>query len=70
MKNPNLYNSYLQSAAADFASNALVGSLMHGAAASEAFLNDFQTVVSVFIATRDVDLAASASQALAEASAR
>ncbi|MDW8297895.1 MAG: ABC transporter substrate-binding protein [Anaerolineae bacterium] len=69
VKNPNLYNSYLQSAAADFASNALVGSLMHGAAAPEAFLNDFQTVVSVFIATRDVDLAASASQALAEATA-
>ncbi|MFN7208995.1 MAG: ABC transporter substrate-binding protein [Aggregatilineales bacterium] len=70
VKNPNLYNSYLQSAAADFASNALVGSLMHGAAASESFLNDFQTVISVFIATRDADLAASASQALAEASAR
>ncbi|PJF36906.1 MAG: ABC transporter substrate-binding protein [Candidatus Thermofonsia Clade 1 bacterium] len=66
VKNPNLYNSYLQSAAADFAKDALVGSLMHGAAASEAFLNDFQTVVSVFIATRDVELAASASQALAE----
>ncbi len=70
VKNPNLYNSYLQSAAADFASNALVGSLMHGAAAPESFLNDFQTVISVFIATRDADLAASASQALAEASAR
>lgn len=69
VKNPNLYNTYLQSAAADFASNTLVGSLMHGAAAPEAFLNDFQTVVSVFIATRDAELAASASQALAETTA-
>jgi len=69
VKNPKLYNSYLQSAAADFAKDALVGSLMHGAAASEAFLNDFQTVVSVFIATRDVELAASAAQALAETTA-
>jgi glucose/mannose transport system substrate-binding protein len=64
---PELYNVYLQSAAADFGSNPLVGSLMHGAAAPEDFLNDFQTIISVFIGTRDVDLVTSASQAIAEA---
>jgi glucose/mannose transport system substrate-binding protein len=66
-KNPALYNAYLQSAAADFAKDKLVGSLMHGAAAPEAFLNDFQTIISVFVGTRDVELATAAADAIAKA---
>jgi glucose/mannose transport system substrate-binding protein len=66
VKNGALYNAYLQSAAADFASNTLVGSLIHGAAAPEAFTNDFQTVLSVYIATRDSVLATTAAQGIAE----
>jgi glucose/mannose transport system substrate-binding protein len=64
---PDLYNAYLTSAAADFASNPLVGSLAHGAAAPESFTNDFATVTSVFIGTRDVNLATNASEAMAKA---
>ncbi|MBE7512755.1 MAG: carbohydrate ABC transporter substrate-binding protein [Anaerolineales bacterium] len=65
-KNPALYNAYLQSAAADFAKDAIVGSLIHGAAAPESFTNDFQTILSVYVATRDSGLASMAAQGVAE----
>ena len=37
----SLYNAYLKSAAQDWASNRIVGSLAHGVAANETFMNDF-----------------------------
>jgi glucose/mannose transport system substrate-binding protein len=61
---PDLYNAYLQSAAADWASNRLVGSLAHGVAANERFMGDFNQVVEVFVASRSAQAAASAMAAV------
>jgi glucose/mannose transport system substrate-binding protein len=57
---PDLYNAYLQSAAADWASNTLAGSLVHGAAANERFMNDFNQVMEIFLASNSGEAAASA----------
>jgi len=57
---PELYNSYLQSAAADWAVDSLVGSLVHGAAANERFMSDFNQVMEIFLASRSAEAAASA----------
>ena len=65
VKNAKLYNAYLQSAAADWAKDKIVGSLAHGAAAPEAFSSTFTTILEVFGGTRDVELASAASDALA-----
>lgn len=61
---PDLYNAYLQSAAADWASNTVVGSLAHGAAANERFMGDFNSVMEIFLATRSADAAANAMAAI------
>jgi glucose/mannose transport system substrate-binding protein len=61
---PELYNAYLQSAAADWGSNRLVGSLAHGTAANERFMGDFNTVMEVFLASRSSAAAASAMSAV------
>ncbi|HEC35694.1 MAG TPA: carbohydrate ABC transporter substrate-binding protein [Anaerolineae bacterium] len=50
----SLYDEYLQSAMDDFASDAIVGSLMHGAAAAPSWQQDIIDAVSLFIANRDV----------------
>jgi glucose/mannose transport system substrate-binding protein len=63
--NTELYNAYLQSAAADWASNTIVGSLAHGAVANERFSNDFATVMEIFLTSRDPQAAANAVQAVA-----
>jgi len=60
-----LYSVYSQSAADDWASNKIVPSLWHGAAAPDSFKNDFATVISVFNAQRDADAAGAAAQGLA-----
>lgn len=54
---PDLYNAYLQSAAADWASNALVGSLAHGAVANERFVGDFNQVVDIYLQSGSADAA-------------
>ena len=59
------YNAYLQSAAADFGKNRIVGSLAHGVTANEGFMNDFATVMEMFLASRNPKQAASAAQAIA-----
>ncbi len=59
------YNAYLQSAAADFGKNRIVGSLAHGVTANEGFMNDFATVMEMFLASRNPKQAANASQAIA-----
>lgn len=66
VKNEKLYNKYLQSAAADWAKDKLVGSLAHGAAAPESFSSPFGTILEQFIASRDANLAAEAAQQLAD----
>ncbi len=63
--NADLYNPYLQSAAADWASNAIVGSLAHGAAAPESFMNNFATVMEIYLAGRDGVQASNAAAAIA-----
>jgi glucose/mannose transport system substrate-binding protein len=57
---PNLYNTYLQDAAADWAENTLVGSLAHGTVANERFMGDFNQVMEIYIASGSPEAAASA----------
>jgi glucose/mannose transport system substrate-binding protein len=63
---PDAYNAYLQSAAADWASNTVVGSLAHGAVANERF--DFNTVRDIFLASRSAEAAANAMSAVCQQS--
>lgn len=57
----SLYSVYSQSAAADWATNTIVGSLAHGAAANERFGNDFDaSVMPIFVGGRDPVAAANA----------
>ena len=60
-----LYNAYLQDAAADWQSNEVVGSLVHGAVAKEAFMSDFATILEIYLATGSAQSAANAAQAVA-----
>lgn len=57
---PDLYNGYLKSASADWASNTLAGSLVHGVAANENFVGNFGQVMEIFLASRDATAAATA----------
>ncbi|HAI52870.1 MAG TPA: ABC transporter substrate-binding protein [Firmicutes bacterium] len=59
------YDVYLQSAARDYQSNRIVGSLAHGTVANERFMNDFATVMDIFLANKDPQAAAYAAQAVA-----
>jgi glucose/mannose transport system substrate-binding protein len=59
------YAAYQQSAAKDFQSNTIVGSLAHGVAANEGFMNDFATVMEMFLKNRNPEQAANACQAIA-----
>jgi glucose/mannose transport system substrate-binding protein len=61
----SLYNTYSQSAAKDYQSNRIVGSLAHGVVANEGFMNDFSTVMEMFFNSKDPQQAANASQAIA-----
>ncbi|HEU4385415.1 MAG TPA: extracellular solute-binding protein [Anaeromyxobacteraceae bacterium] len=60
------YNAYLQSAAKDWKSNKIVGSLVHGAVAPEAFGSQFGTVMEIYLAGKNAKAAASAAQAIAD----
>ncbi|MBU2513886.1 ABC transporter substrate-binding protein [bacterium] len=59
------YNTYSQSAAKDFGKNRIVGSLAHGVTANEGFMNDFATVMGMFLKSRNAKQASSAAQAIA-----
>lgn len=59
------YDAYLQSAAKDWSQNIIAGSLPHGVVANERFVNDFATVMEIFLSSRDAQAAASAAQAIA-----
>ena len=60
----SLYDVYLQSAMDDFASNEIVPSLAHGAAASEGWVTAFGDAMTLFVADLDV---AAAQEAMAQA---
>lgn len=60
------YNAYSQSAAKDFQSNRIVGSLAHGVVANEGFMNDFASVMEMFLKNRDPQQAANAAEAIAK----
>lgn len=59
------YNDYAKSASADFASNRIAGSLAHGVTANEGFMNDFASVMEMFLASKNAGAAAKASQQIA-----
>ncbi len=61
----SLYNVYSKSAAKDWASNRIVGSLTHGVVANEGFMNDFSSVMEMFLNNRNAQQAANACQAIA-----
>ncbi len=58
------YNTYLQSAAEDWQSHRLVGSLMHGVVANERFVGDFNQVIDIYVQSRSSAAAASAMEAI------
>jgi glucose/mannose transport system substrate-binding protein len=60
-----LYNTYSQSAAADWQSNVIVGSMHHGAAAPERFTSEFGTIMEIYLSTRNSQAAANAAQTIA-----
>jgi len=61
---PDLYNVYLQSSAADWSSDRLVGSLMHGVVANERFVGDFNQVIDIYVQSRSPEAASSAMEAI------
>lgn len=61
---PELYNAYLQSAAADWGSNTLAASLVHGTAANERFMGDFNQVMEIYLASRSAEAASAAFKAV------
>ncbi len=60
------YNAYLQSAAKDWKSEKVVGSLAHGAVAPESFGSQFGTVMEIYLSGKNAKAAASAAQAIAD----
>ena len=60
------YNDYAKSASADFGKDRIVGSLAHGVSANEGFMNDFASVMEMFLKSRKADAAAMACQQIAK----
>jgi len=60
------YNDYAKSAAADFGKDRIVGSLAHGVSANEGFMNDFSSVMEMFLKSRNAKTAAMAAQQIAK----
>lgn len=59
------YDLYLQRAASDWQTDRIVGSLAHGVVANERFMNDFATVMDIFLANKDARAAANAAHVVA-----
>ncbi|WP_425146028.1 ABC transporter substrate-binding protein [Deinococcus sp.] len=59
------YSVYSQSAAKDWKSKTIVGSMVHGAAANEAFSSGFGSINDAFVSNHDAKAAAQAAQDLA-----
>lgn len=60
---PALFNAYLKSALADWAVDAIVPSVVHGAAAYESWATDYKNVISLFLTSGDVAATQTALQA-------
>lgn len=50
---PALFNAYLQSAMVDWSQDAIVPSVVHGAAAIESWVTDYKDAIVLFVATGD-----------------
>jgi glucose/mannose transport system substrate-binding protein len=61
----SLYNAYSQSAAQDWQNDVIAGSLTHGVVANEGFMNDFATVMEMFLTSGSAQQAANACDAIA-----
>jgi len=61
----SLYNDYGKSAAADLGKDRIVGSLAHGVTANEGFMNDFASVMEMFLKSRNAQMAGKATQQIA-----
>jgi glucose/mannose transport system substrate-binding protein len=51
---PALFNEYLKSAAADWAKDAIVPSVVHGAAAIQSWVTDYRDAIVLFVTSGDV----------------
>jgi len=60
---PKLFNEYLQSAMQDWQTNAIVPSVIHGAAAIESWVTDFKDAITLFVTSGDVGATQTALQA-------
>jgi glucose/mannose transport system substrate-binding protein len=60
------YNVYSQSAAKDWKTNKIAGSLVHGVVAPESFMSQFGTVMDIYLSAKDSKAAANAAQAIAD----
>ncbi|ULH17035.1 ABC transporter substrate-binding protein (plasmid) [Deinococcus sp. KNUC1210] len=60
------YSVYSQSAAKDWKSKTIVGSMVHGAAANETFTGGFSSIMDTFFIGHNAAMAAQASQTLAD----
>ncbi len=59
------YNDYGKSASADFGKDRIVGSLAHGVTANEGFMNDFASVMEMFLKSGNAEAAGKAAQQIA-----
>lgn len=59
------YNAYGKSVAADFGKDRIVGSLAHGVTANEGFMNDFASVMEMFLKSKNAETAAKAAAQIA-----
>ncbi len=59
------YNDYAKSTAGDFGKDRIIGSLAHGVTANEGFMNDFASVMEMFLKSRNAEAAAKAAQQIA-----
>ncbi len=59
------YNDYAKSAAKDFGKDRIVGSLAHGVTANEGFMNDFASVMEMFLKSKNAAVTAKAAQQVA-----
>jgi glucose/mannose transport system substrate-binding protein len=62
------YSVYGKSAAADWAADTVVGSLAHGAAANETFMNGFASAMELYLSSGDANATTAALQQLCEES--
>lgn len=60
------YNAYSQSAAKDFGKDTIVGSLAHGVVANEGFMNDFASIMELFLKSKNAEQTCKVAQSVAD----